>query len=147
MAQAGRVVAMDDAWEPYRLVDADGVVVESVAAYLRDLQAAGRSAATARSCALDLLRWFRFLWAVEIGWDRATRVEVRDFCRWLQIAGKPVRPHWRRRDEPAATGARPGGGPGRGAKSFAQVKGGVTRCIPRWPAVSSDNAAGQRGGA
>ena len=27
------------------------------------------------------------------------------------------------------------------------VKGGVTRCIPRWPAVSSDNAAGQRGGA
>ena len=36
---------------------------------------------------------------------------------------------------------------GRSAKSFAQVKGGVTRCIPRWPAVSSDNAAGQRGGA
>ena len=37
--------------------------------------------------------------------------------------------------------------PGRSAKSFAQVKGRVTRCIPRWPAVSSDNAAGQRGGA
>ena len=100
--QAGRVVATDDAWEPYRLVDADGVVVESVAAYLRDLQAAGRSAATARSYGLDLLRWFRFLWAVEVGWDRATRVEARDFCRWLQIAGKPARPHWRRRDEPAA---------------------------------------------
>jgi hypothetical protein len=67
VAQAGRVVAMDDAWEPYRLVDADGVAVESVAAYLRDLQAAARSAATARSHALDLLRWFRFLWVVEIG--------------------------------------------------------------------------------
>ena len=94
--QAGRVVATDDVWEPYRLVGADGVVVESVAAYLRDLQAAGRSAATARSYALDLLRWLRFLWAVEIGWDRATRVEARDFCRWLQIAGKPTRRHWRR---------------------------------------------------
>jgi integrase len=107
--QAGRVVATDDAWEPYRLVDGDGIAVESVAAYLRDLQAAGRSAATARSYGLDLLRWFRFLWAVEIGWDRATRSEARDFCRWLQIAGKPTRPHWRRRDEPAG-GALSGGG-------------------------------------
>jgi site-specific recombinase XerD len=108
--RAGRVVATDDMWELYRLVDFDGIAVESVAAYLRDLQAAGRSAATVRSYALDLLRWFRFLWAVEVGWDQATRVEARDFCRWLQVAGKPMRLHWRRRDEPAATGARPGGG-------------------------------------
>ena len=49
---------------------------------------------------------------------------------------------------PPADGQSPGCvPPGRSAKSFAQVKGGVTRCIPRWPAVSSDNAAGQRGGA
>jgi hypothetical protein len=108
--QAGRVIATDDVWEPYRLVDADEIAVESVAAYLRDIQATGRSAATARSYALDLLRWFRFLWAVEIGWDRATRVEARNFCRWLQIAGKPMRLHWRRGAEPTATGARPGGG-------------------------------------
>ena len=46
--QAGRVVATDDAWEPYRLVDVDGNAVESVVTYLRDLQAAGRSAATDR---------------------------------------------------------------------------------------------------
>ena len=31
-------------------------------------------------------------------WDQATGVEARDFCRWLQIADKPVRPHWRRPD-------------------------------------------------
>ncbi len=49
---------LTDPWEPWRLVDGDGVVVESVAAYLRDLQAAGRSMTTARSYALDLLRWF-----------------------------------------------------------------------------------------
>jgi hypothetical protein len=66
--QAGRVVATEDAWEPYRLVDVDGIAVESVVAYLRDLQAADRSAATARSYALDLLRWFRFLW----GWEPST---------------------------------------------------------------------------
>ena len=108
--QAGRLVGTDDPWEPYRLVDADGAVVEPVAAYLRDLQAADRAAATARSYGLDLLRWFRFLWAVEVCWDRATRVEARDFCRWLQVAGQPVRPHWRHQGEPeTTTNGRPGG--------------------------------------
>ena len=34
---------------------------------------------------MDLLRWFRFLWAVEVAWDRATRSEARDFCRWLAV--------------------------------------------------------------
>jgi site-specific recombinase XerD len=67
-----------------------------VAAFLRDLQAAGRSPATLRSYGLDLLRWFRFLWAAGVAWDRATRLEARDFCRWLLVAGKPARPHWRK---------------------------------------------------
>lgn len=58
-----------------RLVDAAGGVVGSVAGYLRDLQAAGRSSATQRSYGMDLLRWFRFLWAIDVGWDRATQVE------------------------------------------------------------------------
>src|SRR5260221_8991563 len=56
---------------------------------------------------MDLLRWFRFLRAVGVAWDRATRAEARDFCRWLLVAGKPARPHWRRRDEA------PPGPPGR----------------------------------
>ena len=46
---------------------------------------------------MDLLRWFRFLWAAGVAWDRATRAEARDFCRRLAVAGKPVRPHWRER--------------------------------------------------
>jgi site-specific recombinase XerD len=94
--QAGRVVATGSLWEPYRLVDADGAAVEPVAAYLRDLHAAGRSEATLRSYGNDLLRWFRFLWAIQIPWARATRAEARDFCRWMLVAGKPVRAHWRR---------------------------------------------------
>jgi hypothetical protein len=48
-------------WEPYVLVDAQGARIEPVSVFLRDLQALGRSAATARSYALDLLRWLRFL--------------------------------------------------------------------------------------
>jgi len=85
-----------DPFEPYRLVDAAGGVVGAVAGYLRDLQAAGCSPATQRSYGMDLLRWFRFLWAVDVGWDRATQVEARDFCCWIQGSDKAVRPHWRR---------------------------------------------------
>jgi site-specific recombinase XerD len=100
--QVGRLVTTEDPWEPYRLLDADGTTVEAVSAWFADLQASGRSAATARSYGLDLLRWFRFLWAVGVSWDRATRAEARDFSRWMQVAGKPARPHWRHPDQPAA---------------------------------------------
>jgi hypothetical protein len=48
-----------DPWEPYRLHDAEGAVVGPVSAFLKDLQAAARPAATQRSYAMDLLRWFR----------------------------------------------------------------------------------------
>ena len=102
---AGRLVATGDRWEPYRLVDADGAAVDSVGAYFGHLQAAGRAELTVRSYGMDLLRWFRFLWAAGVAWDRATRSEGRDFCRWLQLAGKPVRPHWRERDRPGASSA------------------------------------------
>ncbi|WP_222432366.1 tyrosine-type recombinase/integrase [Leekyejoonella antrihumi] len=87
-------------FEPYRLVDADGVLVVPVAAFLRDLQACGRSVSTLRSYGMDLLRWFRFVWSIGIGWDRATSVEARDFCCWLGLADKPGGPvGWRHGDE------------------------------------------------
>jgi integrase len=92
---AGRLLAIDDAWQPFTLVDPAGARVEAVDAFLRDILASGRAVATTRSYGMDLLRWFRFLWAVEVRWDRATRIEARDFCLWLRVAGKPVRPHWR----------------------------------------------------
>lgn len=87
----GSVDETGDLWEPYRLVDVTGATVGAVSAFLRDLQASGRSAATQRSYAMDLLRWFRFLWAVEVPWWQATRVEARDFCRWLALCDKPMR--------------------------------------------------------
>jgi site-specific recombinase XerD len=84
-AAVGSLSATGSKWQPYRLLDRQGREVGAVAAFFSDLLAAGRSQATVRSYGMDLLRWFRFLWAVEVAWDRATRSEARDFCRWLAI--------------------------------------------------------------
>ena len=105
----GSLQATGDLWEPYLLLDPAGEVVQPVAAYLRDLQAAGRAAATQRSYGMDLLRWFRFCWATGTAWDQATRSEAADFCRWLRIAVRPARPHWRVKDAAGAGAAASGG--------------------------------------
>src|SRR5712675_670472 len=108
--QAGRLRATGDRYEPYRLVDADGVTVAAATAYFRDLLAAGRAESTVRSYGMDLLRWFRFLQAgTGVAWDRATRAEARDFCRWLQVTGKQPRPHWRTGDQGGAPVSVPAG--------------------------------------
>jgi integrase len=85
----GSLSATGSKWEPYRLLDPEGRPVGAVAAFFGDVLAAGRSEATVRSYGMDMLRWFRFLWAVEVAWDRATRLEARDFCRWLAIRNGP----------------------------------------------------------
>jgi len=87
-----------------RVLDPVGDLVVPVVAFLDELQAAGRSAATQRSYAMDLLRWFRFGWAIDVAWDQATRVEARDFCRWLLLREKP-------RAEAASGGRGLGGAP------------------------------------
>jgi integrase len=89
--RVGAVEVGDDLWEPVRLIDSDGAPVAAVMGFLRELQASGRSAATQRSYAMDLLRWFRFVWAIGVSWDQVTRVEARDFCRWLGLRDKPAR--------------------------------------------------------
>jgi len=105
MPQVGRLVATEDLWDPFQLIDPLGNPVQAVRVFFADLQASGRSAATLRSYGMDLLRWFRFLWATGVSWERATRTEARDFSRWLQMAAKPIRPHWRHPDQPAHTAA------------------------------------------
>ena len=82
----GSLAATGSKWEPYRLLGPADQPEGAVASFFGDLLAAGRSEATVRSYGMDLLRWFRFLWAVEVAWDRATRLEARDFCRWLAIS-------------------------------------------------------------
>lgn len=56
---AGGLRETANPWMPFEVVDADGGVVIPVAAYLKDVQACGRSEATLRSYGMDLLRWFR----------------------------------------------------------------------------------------
>ena len=43
-----------------------------------------------RTYALSLLRFFRFLWAVEVSWEQATSLEARDFVLWARQADKFV---------------------------------------------------------
>jgi Site-specific recombinase XerD len=91
----GSVTATEDVFRPFRLLDADSSPVGAVDAFLAEVQAAGGSVATQRSYSLDLLRWLRFCWAIEIPWDQATSCEARDFIRWMMSTAKPARPHWR----------------------------------------------------
>ncbi|GAA0611788.1 site-specific integrase [Streptomyces crystallinus] len=118
LPQTGALVEVADPAQPYVLLDADGAVVESVSAFFAELQACSRPPATMRSYGMDLLRWWRFLHAVEVEWHRATRSEARDFARWMAIAPKPVRTHWR--GHPASAKVRPTAG------SLAGVPNAVT---------------------
>ncbi|MFR9749414.1 tyrosine-type recombinase/integrase [Nocardia sp. 004] len=90
--RGGRLVSTGEGTEPYQLLDAAGELVEPVAVFLRELLAAGRSPATLRSYGMDLLRWWRFMQAVEVGWDRASRADVRDFSCWIQLTVKKRSP-------------------------------------------------------
>jgi integrase len=109
--QAGALVRTGNRYEPFRLIGADGAGAEPVTAFFRDLLAAGRSEAAIRSYGMDLLHR-----SVSSGRGRCrvgsgTRIEARDFCRWLQVSGKPARPRSAGPGQAAATAA--GGGAGR----------------------------------
>lgn len=91
VAAVGMVVAVDDPWCGFRLVDGDGREVDEVTAFFRDMRARDASLASVRSYGLALLRWYRFLWAVGVAWDRAGRSEARDFMLWLASTRKPAR--------------------------------------------------------
>ncbi|MER7877656.1 site-specific integrase [Streptomyces solisilvae] len=97
LPENGELVETSNPARPYALLDADGAVVGPVEAFFAELQARSRSATTIRSYGMDLLRWWRFLFCWEVDWNRATRVDARDFARWMRIAPKPTRVHWRRR--------------------------------------------------
>ncbi|MEU9371014.1 hypothetical protein AB0D71_41510 [Streptomyces avermitilis] len=97
LPEVGGLVETGEAWEPYRLLGASGAVVRAAEVYFAQLQAPGNPASTLRSYGMDLLWWWRFQWALGIAWDRATQAEGRDFARWMQLADKPVRVHWRHR--------------------------------------------------
>jgi site-specific recombinase XerD len=59
--------------------------------WLRDLAVCDVSTASVRSYAYDLLRWLRFLYVLEVPWQRADRGHVRDLVEYLRSAPNPQR--------------------------------------------------------
>lgn len=87
LAQWGRVVPADDVI-PYVVVDPTGQPVEPIRRFLRDFLGRGHSAGSVRSYAFDLHRWWRFLHAIDVPWNKVTSDEVRDFVLWMSQAEK-----------------------------------------------------------
>jgi len=71
------------------VVDPSGQPVEPIRRFLADFVARGNAAGSVRSYCFVLCRWWRFLQAVDVRWDRATSAEVRDLVLWLLSATKP----------------------------------------------------------
>jgi hypothetical protein len=65
--------------------------VDPASRYLRDLALGDASPSTGRSYAHDLLRWFRLLWLVDVGWEQATEAEAAAMVGWLRSAPNPQR--------------------------------------------------------
>lgn len=84
------VVALLDELPRVGVIDAAGEPVAAISDFLNTLLASGASPGSVRSYALALLRWWRFLAAIAVPWERATRVEVRDFVLWMRFTANPT---------------------------------------------------------
>lgn len=87
----GAVVTGPGVFLPWVVHDGAGREVEPVSSYLRDRMLGDVSLLTCRSYAYDLLRWFRMLWTVDVGWEQATEAETAALVGWLRSAGNPQR--------------------------------------------------------
>lgn len=87
VAPVGRLATLVRA-PGFALIGPSGDPVPAVTGWLLDLAAGDRSPQTLRAYALSLLRFFRFLWAVDHDWRYATDIEVRDFVLWARTATK-----------------------------------------------------------
>ena len=77
----------------WTVVDPEGEEVEPVRRFLLDFVARGNRIRSVRSYAYDLLRWWRWLVAIDVPWNQATPAEVRDLVLWLQQVKKPIAAH------------------------------------------------------
>ena len=89
VALAGAVVAEPDDAMAFGVVFPSDVRAERAAnAYLLDLADMFARPLTLRSYGYDILRWLRFLAAVNVAFDEAVRSDYTDFRRWLIAHGK-----------------------------------------------------------
>lgn len=80
----------------WRMAGADGEPVTTVQWFLADLAASDAADSTLRSYAYDLLRWFRFLHAIDVAWERDQRGDL----------GPPPDPSTSPRQRPRNRGSR-----------------------------------------
>jgi len=99
----GRVAVGSDKALPCFVLDEAGDPVEPIRVFLRDFIACGNRRSSVRPYSYALLRWWRFLLAVDVAWDRAGPSEGRDYVLWLSGADKPIAG---RRTRSAATAGR-----------------------------------------
>lgn len=119
---------------PWVLLDADGAPMASVSAWLTELNASDYAPSTLRSYAYDLLGWHRFLAAIDIPWQRATRIEVRDWVRWRRVSPNPQRR--RTATAVASTGTVADRGTGRPAAGSVNERTGKPYLQPGYSATS-----------
>ena len=74
---------------PWLVFDDAGAPVVPVRIFLTDFVARDNSPKSVRSYAFGLLRWWRWLHAVGVDWDKATPIEGRDLVLWLKQTSKP----------------------------------------------------------
>lgn len=86
------------------LLDAAGDAWAPASDWFFQLTADDRSPNTVRAYGLSLLRFMRFLWAVECPWTQAREAEARDFVLWARSSRKFV---GRKRPPAARTGHNP----------------------------------------
>lgn len=86
LSRMGAVAAGTSVSLPWLVVDGAGREVEPVSSYLRDRLLGDVSPLTCRSYAYDLLRWFRVLWTLDVGWEQATEAEAAALIGWLRSA-------------------------------------------------------------
>ncbi|MEU7863924.1 site-specific integrase [Nonomuraea sp. NPDC049141] len=91
LPRVGEVRAGGRSSLPYLVVDAREAEVEPISKYLRDLALSDASPLTCRSYAHDLLRWWRLLDVLGVGWAQATSAEVTVLVGWLRTARNPQR--------------------------------------------------------
>ncbi len=82
-------VAKSDDPVGWLVVDDSGVPVVPIRRFLTDFVAQGNSPRSVRSYAYALLRWWRWLRALNVQRDKATPAEGRDLVLWLRWHEKP----------------------------------------------------------
>jgi hypothetical protein len=75
----GRVVS-NEGPVPWPVVDDDGVMVEPIRRYLADFVARDTCLGSVRSYCYALMRWWRWLRAVDVEWNRPHRPRFATSC-------------------------------------------------------------------